>query len=200
MKRFFVLYSNLFILKITLSSVINDKILSHYSIITLKINLKRDTECDVINGPMPNEIFINGIEQVEIDKKYNLKASGYIIKLVWHSDLNSCNEMFKDCEDINEIDLSNFNSKSITSLSSMFKGCKSLSSINFTNFVTSKVMNMDNMFSDCSSLKSIDLSYFDTSQVTNMDHMFSTCKTLTSLDLSNFDTSLVTDMEKMFYN
>ena len=64
-----------------------------------------------------------------------------------------------------------------------------LTSLNLSNFNTSSVTGMYEMFSGCTSLTFLNLSNFDTSSVTRMYEMFSGCTSLTSLNLSNFDTS-----------
>ena len=77
------------------------------------------------------------------------------------------------------------------SLAYMFYYCSSLTSLDLSGFDTSSVTYMSYMFFGCSSLTSLDLSGFDTSNVTDMYDMFSDCSSLTSLDLSGFDTSSV---------
>ena len=106
--------------------------------------------------------------------------------------------MFYNCFQLQNIDLSEFDTKNATNMNSMFSGCKNLKELDLSNFNTSNVTRMDNMFSGCNNLKELDLSNFDTSKVTNMAAMFSYCKNLKELDLSNFDTSNVTNMNGMF--
>ena len=98
------------------------------------------------------------------------------------------------------IDFTNFNTSSVTSMKSMFYNCTSLTSLDLSNFNTSSVTDMSGMFYNCTSLTSLDLSNFNTSSVTLMSNMFYYCTSLTSLDLSNFNTSSVTSMSSMFYN
>jgi len=83
-------------------------------------------------------------------------------------------------------------------MDAMFSCFWYLEEINLRNIDTSTVTSMGAMFSYCSKITSLDLSNFNTSNVTDMRHTFSNCKSLTSLDLSNFDTSSVTDMDWMF--
>ena len=107
---------------------------------------------------------------------------------------------FSDCYSLTSLDLSNFDTSSVTNMQNMFYNCSSLPSIDLSNFDTFAVMNMESMFNGCSSLTSLDLSSsFNTSKVTDMSFMFSYCSSLTSLDLSSFNTSAVTDMRGMFY-
>ena len=87
------------------------------------------------------------------------------------------------------IDLSNFNTKSVTNMNSMFSGCSSLSTINVSSFETESVTNMAKMFQSCKALLSLNLSNFNTSKTETMEMMFYSCSKLKSIDLSNFETS-----------
>ena len=147
----------------------------------------------------PNEVYINGYNQTEVKKYYNLYQVNNFVELIWYNLINNCSYMFSDCSFITEIDFSYFNTSKIEKMLKMFFNCKSLVSINFSNFDTSKVENTNDMFNGCSSLTSLNLSNFDTSKVTLMFNMFYYCSSLTSLNLSNFNTSQVTSMSSMFY-
>ena len=114
------------------------------------------------------------------------------------SSVTNMEYMFYNCSSLTSLDLSNFNTSNVTNMQSMFSGCSSLTSLDLSAFNTSKVTDMYCMFQNCSSLTSLDLSSFDTSKVTKMQGMFGGCSSLTSLDLSNFNTSNVTSMSAMF--
>ena len=86
----------------------------------------------------------------------------------------------------------------MTSMSGMFKNCKKLEEIDVNNFDTSSVTNMNNMFSTCEKVKKLDVINFDTSNVTNMSAMFNGLSGITKLDLSNFDTRNVDNIASMF--
>ena len=109
-------------------------------------------------------------------------------------------EMFRDCDLLELLDLSNFDTSSVTDMYGMFFRCESLKSLDISHFNTSLVNDMSSMFYGCSSLQTINLSNFDTSLVTNMDWIFYNCSSLQTINLSNFNTSLVTDMAYMFYD
>ena len=125
------------------------------------------------------------------------KAENFI-KLIWNDNIANINYLFKDCYDIKEIDMSNFDFSEVTNMESLFSNCISLTSINLYNIDTSKVANMEKMFYNSSSLLNIDLSYFNTSNVETMNYMFYSCVALSSINLSNFDTSKVITMTSMF--
>ncbi len=95
------------------------------------------------------------------------------------------------------IDLSSFDTSKVIDMSYMFAYTSvELSFNDWSNFVTTSVENMSDMFSEYGG-DSLDLSTFDTSSVTNMSRMFSYYQG-EKLDLSTFDTSQVTDMYAMF--
>ena len=173
-----------------------------YSNITLKVNGIGDKK--VFNTILvdryyyPNEIYINGKNQNEVNPSYNLNQTDNIVNLIWNNDINSTFSLFYSCPDITEIDLSDFNSSQLKNTAAMFADCYSLVSINFNNFDTSQVTLMYNMFGNCISLISLDLSNFDTSLVETMENMFNNCTSLTSLNLSTFNISKVTNMQRMF--
>ncbi|HHT6778909.1 TPA: BspA family leucine-rich repeat surface protein, partial [Listeria monocytogenes] len=82
---------------------------------------------------------------------------------------------------------------SVTDMSYMFSYCTSLEELDLSTFDTSSVTNMYCMLNGLH-LKELDVSNFDTSSVTNMQLMFGGCKSLEELDVSTFDTSSVTNM------
>ena len=151
----------------------------------------------------PDVIYINGemkYYEGESSSYYDLNENENEIKLEWSNEIDNCNGMFLYCDDIKEIDLSNFNSSKVTQMYSMFEGCSSLISLDLSNFDTSKVTLMDKMFYNCNSLISLNLSNFDTSKISKMDELFCYCNSLISLDLSSFDTNQVISMDYIFYD
>ena len=149
---------------------------------------------------LPNEIYINKIKQDEISTKYNFTESENNVILIYNYEINSTKSMFSGCNNILEIDLSDFDTSKVTDMSSMFSNCHSLSSLNLSNFETTQVETMANMFYACSKLTSLDLSNFDTSKVTTISNMFYSCTKLTSLDLFNFDGSNIDGSFFYIYN
>ena len=63
-------------------------------------------------------------------------------------------------------------------MSYLLAWCKSLENIDLSNFDTKKVNNMENMFIDCISLKKLDLSNFNTQNVKNMKNILAGCSNL----------------------
>ena len=123
------------------------------------------------------------------------------INFIWfyRSDILNMNSMFYGCYSLKEINNFGFDIINVTDLSYMFFKCYSLIKLNLSKFQTSNATNMRNMFYECTSLKELNLSNFNTSKVTDMAGMFFNCCSLKKLNLSNFNTNQVINMKSMFY-
>ena len=106
--------------------------------------------------------------------------------------------MFRENENLIEVDLNNFNMSNVTSMWTMFRECKNLISVNMTKVDTSKVTYMNGLFHYCTSLTSINLSNFDTSQVTQIDSIFDGCTNLEYINIQNFKDINYIKFEKFF--
>ena len=69
--------------------------------------------------------------------------------------------------------------------SKMFKHCNSLQKLDLSNFDTTKVMTMKEMFNDCNSLKKINLSTFKVNDSSIIKGMFSACYLLEDIGNCN---------------
>ena len=83
------------------------------------------------------------------------------------------------------MDLSGWDTSSVTDTSSMFSGCSSLASVDLSGWDTSSVTDTSYMFYGCSSLASLDLSGWDTSSVHRSDFMVYGCYHLAEVALGN---------------
>lgn len=110
------------------------------------------------------------------------------------------NDMFSCCRTLRSLDLSDWNTGSVQDMSAMFVGCWGLKTLNLKGFDTRSVQDMHNMFSDCRNLWWLNLSGFDMSNVENTANMFEGCELLENLDLKNFDMANVQDTTDMFLN
>ena len=146
----------------------------------------------------PQKIFINENNLEDITYQYNFMEEENIVILTWEHKITNCEKMFRDCSDINEMDLSKFDSSDVTDMKYMFAYFSSLTSINLSNLNTENVERLYCMFRHCSSLTSIDVSSFITNKVTYIQHMFNECESLTSINLANFHTPLVNEVAYMF--
>ena len=144
--------------------------------------------CSYEYAPLPDEIHINGVNQTEIKKAYDLDETENTIKLIWKDSIIRTTCMFLMCKDIAEIDLSNFDSSQVTHLHAMFYGCSSLTKINLSNFNSPQAEDITRLFKDCSSLTSVDLSSFSPStQLTEVYGIFDSCSSLEYANLENLN-------------
>ena len=113
--------------------------------------------------------------------------------------VKSCFQLFYKCSSLQEIDMSYFDTSSVTNMGYMFADCDMLDTLNLSAFNTTSVTNMGCMFARSKKLETLDLSSFDTSKVTDMYWMFFDCSSLKTIFAGNgFDTSNVTDSTWMF--
>lgn len=160
---------------------------------TYKTQIKSN---DTSGGAPYNVAYMfNGSAQANCKNIKTIKFSSSIDT----SNVTNMGYMFRFCQSLIELDISNFNTSNVTDMQGMFSYFESLSNLDVSGFNTSNVTNMDSMFYDCQKLTNLDLSNFDTSNVTDTSSMFTYCRSLTSLDLRTFDTNNVTDMQHMFY-
>ncbi|WP_185481663.1 InlB B-repeat-containing protein [Listeria innocua] len=109
----------------------------------------------------------------------------------------SCNRLFYGAGSLTSLDLSNLDTKQVTSMVQMFYGASSLTSLNLSNLDTRQVMDMAQMFCDASGLTSLNLSSFDTSNVLNMDRMFGDLTQLQELTLGSKFQFLLSNSPKL---
>jgi surface protein len=108
--------------------------------------------------------------------------------------------MFNKCYKLKKIKgINNFNTSKVNSFMRMFKNCEELEYLDLSNFDVSSAQEMRSMFNECHKLKEIKgINNFNTINAYNMDSMFFGCEELTYLDLSNFDISKVKNLNFMF--
>ena len=153
-----------------------------------------------------NETESNGIYTVELSSDDDFTSCSFygqanlltVEYLRVTNNVTTMDSMFYNCNNLTQLDVSNWDTSKVTTMYSMFGVCNKLTSLDVSNFDTSNITNMNSMFYGCSKLTSLDVSNWDTSKVTTMNYMFYGCKSLTSLDVSNFNNINVTDMQNMF--
>ena len=106
--------------------------------------------------------------------------------------------MFNGCSSLTTLDLSGWNTGSVTNMTYMFRNCSSLTSLDVSGWDTGSVTTMGEMFTGCKLLTTLDLSGWDTGSVTSMYGMFDFCENLSHLDVSGWNTGSVKDMSYMF--
>jgi len=96
-----------------------------------------------------------------------------------------------------EINFNNFNTSKVENMSAMFNQSRAFGDIDLSGWDTSSVTDMSYMF-DSASFNTLNLSGWDTSNVTSMSSMFYGYGGQSALDISSFDTGKVTSMTAMF--
>ena len=121
---------------------------------------------------------------------------------IYTSDVMNMSYMFSDCQALESLDLSSFNTSNVTTMLRMFENCSALTTIDFSGFDTSNVTSMTSMFSGCSSLTTLNLSAFTAEKMGGMYMMFNDCINLEELNLQNFvpATTKQADYMAMFRN
>ena len=175
-------------------------------IIKIKLKVNKDYEETKIycgNADIEDKnikIFIEN-KEIEFKRSINsLKKGIYNIIIKINQKITSCQNMFFLCENILEIDFSNFDTKNVTDMNSMFFSCFSLKNLDLSNFNTKNVILMHKMFYNCKSLINLNITNFNTKNVFQMESMFYNCSSLSNLDISNFDTKNIEDMSNLFFN
>ena len=113
--------------------------------------------------------------------------------------MTNCNYMFDGCDNLVKIDISDWDTSSVTNMKAMFAWCQKLQSLDdFETLDTSNVKNMSRMFQGCMGLSQIKFKHFNTENVENMDYMFANCSNAEIADLSNLDTSNLKSVYDIF--
>ena len=151
---------------------------------------------------LPSVLHVNE-QNLDPAKEINLDATYItnIIEMIWNQPISNCSKMFKSCNNIESIDLTNFNFLSVSNFSQMFSGCRSLKSIDlsFLNNLQNNI-NISNMLSNCTELKSVDLSHLNLPFVNNTNDIFNGCVKLESIDLSYIKLPKIKSFQKLFAN
>lgn len=124
-------------------------------------------------------------------------CNNLILNLDWNAaEINSWNNAFCNKRNLQQCNLINF--YGTPNLSYVFWWCNNLTNLDVSNWNMSNVTNLGNAFYDCNKLVTLDVSNWNTSNVTNLSHIFSYCSKLTNLDVSNWNTNKVTDLYAAF--
>ena len=110
------------------------------------------------------------------------------------------NSMFKDCHQIETINLTPLNITAISGVTGMFEECNYLNNILWGN-IKIRSTSFNSMFLNCRSLISIDTSFLDPEygSTGSMSNMFNNCTLLETLDLSSLKTSSITSIANAFF-
>lgn len=104
---------------------------------------------------------------------------------------------FKNCDNLEIVDLTGLDTSKVTNMYGMFFGCYNLKMVNLNGLDTGSVKDMRNMFANCISLQSLDIRHFNLGNLVYADNMFFNNFSLRLLRMDEFD-SQVLDISKIF--
>ena len=107
---------------------------------------------------------------------------------------------FENCEKLTKLEIEGFDMQKVSKMNWTFQGCKALRFLDVSGFDTPNIDQMTNLFLNCTSLKNLDISCFDTTNVTSMSGVFSGCSSLESINLNGIKTNNVNRIGSMFQN
>lgn len=119
----------------------------------------------------------------------------------WNNiEYNSCNQMFSGTT-ITKLNVMR-NTHNVTTMNSMFRECQYLTSIDISDLNTSQVDNLNEMFFGCENLDTVVMKNWDVSNVQYTMNMFFDCTKLRVLDLSGWNLTYdrLVNHSDMFYN
>ena len=108
-------------------------------------------------------------------------------------------EYYNNASNIEDLNVTIKEKKSVTNMSYMFNNCKDLVSIDTKNWDTTNITNMESLFQLCPFEAIPDISLWKTPNLKNMKAMFSKCISLKSMpEMAKWNTNNVTDMSLLF--
>jgi len=114
------------------------------------------------------------------------------------SSMTNMDRMFSNAESLTVLDVSGWNTGNVINMQGVFHNVGGVSVLDVSNWDTRNATNMASMFNGASAVSVLDVSGWDTSNVTTMTGMFRYTEALTGLDVSGWNTGNVTTMSTMF--
>lgn len=106
--------------------------------------------------------------------------------------------MFYGCSKLADVDIASWDVRKVTTTESMLRGTP-IARLDLSAWNTDSLTNMGHMFEYCTKLSTLDLTGWNTANVINMYGLFGNCTSLTSLKLGDkWDMGNVTDTTWMF--
>ena len=180
-----------------INSYINEKLVINKDskLFKVKVSSKREIQ-QIINDMIKknpqnseninlNHLDVSGVEDMtRLFRSYEFKTID--IKSWDVINVKTMSSMFPTT--LESVDLSDWQTDSITSTTSMFLNCKKLKNIgDISNWNVTKLETAANMFAGCSSLESIDISDWKPKSLTNVSSMFANCVNLKSIGTPHFE-------------
>ena len=107
--------------------------------------------------------------------------------------------IFKDNQQVENLDLSNFNVSSLKYMYNMFMKDTNLKSVNLANWNNAVIEGVQNLFNGCQNLETVDLTMLNVSKTANFSGLFQQNYKLKTVDISTWEPTSVTSVGNMFY-
>lgn len=114
------------------------------------------------------------------------------------SSLTDMISIFDGCTSLKELDLNNWNVSKVKDFKRLFYGCRNLTTLKISDWDVSNVQSFVATFNYCSKLPYVDLSKWNTSSAQSFYAMFDGCEYINNLDLSKWNTQNVYNVSWMF--
>ena len=122
------------------------------------------------------------------------------VNIKFKDNLKSMFGMFKGCENLIDIDLTNINTSKLENINSMFERCNNLENVNFFNKQLYNIKETDNLFNGCENLVQIEnLDKINMSRVRKANNMFKNCKSIRNINLSSIYIDKAENAKDIFY-
>lgn len=117
----------------------------------------------------------------------NGKETGILmVKIRFKENLKSMLGMFKSCENLIDIDLTNLNTSSLEDINSLFEDCKILEKVNFFKTNLNKIRETENLFNGCENLVEIEnLDKINIPYIRKANNLFKNCKVIRNINLTS---------------
>lgn len=137
--------------------------------------------CGFMFDSCTNLVTVNGLNELKMPKCKSLM------------------NMFADCENLKNVEMSNIGDDNTCITTNMFRSCKNLETVILSDI---KFIKCSGMFADCEKLSKLTLDNIDTSSMTTTEKMFSSCTNLNTIDgnIEDWDVSNVVTAISMFEN
>ena len=183
------------------------------NLITAKYYIEEGKNINLLNPALI------GLKEDEYSIEYSIKEnrlrnlnsiSNFIIKgedsgilkvnITFKENLKSMFGMFKGCENLIDVDLTNLNTSRLENINSLFEGCNNLENVNFFNKQLDKIREAENIFNGCENLVEIEnLDKINISNVRKANNMFKNCKSIININLSNIYLENAENAKDIFY-
>ena len=152
------------------------------------------TNLDITNLKINNSRDIEGM----FDGCKSLTTLKGLNTLITNDVINMKN-LFRNCESLLNLDVSNFNMKKVVNISGMFNNCKKITALSTNNWVGNEIKDISYLFSGCEELLSINISRLSFNKVEKINNLFENCKKLSNLQMPTISIDNITNISYVFF-